>query len=127
MDIYIYIHTFLVFFIPSNTFPYMLPYVLMASLRLDKLILQNHVAMLLKVSHSLVDRPTKYCTANPSHIMPSPLSCAQYFDCSSKITVLKNFKKECTYPQLYDSTAKQCMPYNLVDCGNRFEPTDPCE
>ena len=72
-------------------------------------------------------RPAKFCTAYPNAIIHSPLACAQYFDCSSKVTMLGNYKKECPYPQLFDATTKTCKPYDIVDCGRRFIPVEPCK
>lgn len=63
----------------------------------------------------------------PNDIVASPLSCAQYFDCSNQVTSLGNYKKECPYPQLFDQATANCLPYVMVNCGKRFEPIDPCE
>ena len=63
----------------------------------------------------------------PTDIAASPLSCAQYFDCAQQVTPLGNYKKECPYPQLFDQTTANCLPYVMVNCGKRFEPIDPCK
>lgn len=74
-----------------------------------------------------INRPSKYCAAYPTDVVASPLSCAQYFDCSAQVTALGPYKKECPYPQLFDPDRSSCLPYDIVNCKTRFEPTDPCE
>ncbi|WAR27974.1 hypothetical protein MAR_013678 [Mya arenaria] len=72
-----------------------------------------------------INRPGKFCALNPTATVASPLSCAQYFDCSSQVTELGKYKRECPYPQLFDELSGRCAPYNLVSCGGRFVAVDP--
>ncbi|KAK3589928.1 hypothetical protein CHS0354_034946 [Potamilus streckersoni] len=71
--------------------------------------------------------PNPFCQANPTSVVASPLSCAQYFSCANKVTLLGNYKLECSYPQLFSVNAGRCVPYNEVNCVERFEPKEPCE
>ncbi|KAL4228860.1 hypothetical protein ACF0H5_011900 [Mactra antiquata] len=67
------------------------------------------------------------CQANRNAIVPNPLNCAQYYDCTktSKLGQLHLF--ECPYPQLFNDNTLVCDNFENVNCDRRQEPMAPCE
>jgi hypothetical protein len=82
----------------------------------------------------LVDVPD-YCVANPSKLLPDPDNCAHYFNCSDPTVAVVtrqlvnstgHYRKECPYPDLFDSVLQQCQMFSSVKCNTRPEPQAPC-
>ncbi|XP_076435324.1 uncharacterized protein LOC143275235 [Babylonia areolata] len=75
------------------------------------------------------DSVATFCSNNPSALFADPYHCARHFDCS-RVTWQKGLRakqSECTYPLLYDVNSTSCINFDLVDCGNRAEPIQPCD
>jgi hypothetical protein len=72
---------------------------------------------------SIVDVPD-YCKANPTDIIQDPTNCAQYYNCSDPS---RQYKKECTYPDLFSSVTQRCERFQMVGCRKRPEPQAPCK
>lgn len=71
------------------------------------------------------DMVKKHCAEKPTDILPHPLQCAQYYDCSQAIG--DSHLRECRYPQLFDITTMTCRNFSDVTCGDRLEPQAPCD
>ena len=69
----------------------------------------------------------QYCTAHPTDVLPTVDNCAQYYNCSDRITSLGNHKEECSYPDLFSSESLSCESFMDVDCSTRAEPKAPCK
>ena len=69
----------------------------------------------------------EYCTAHPTDVLPTVDNCAQYYNCSDRITSLGNHREECSYPDLFSSESLSCESFMDVDCSTRAEPKAPCK
>ncbi|KAL8611629.1 hypothetical protein ACOMHN_060640 [Nucella lapillus] len=77
----------------------------------------------------LTDSVASFCTINPSAVFADPYHCARHFDCS-QVTWhegLRAKQAECSYPLLYDVNTTSCINFDLVRCGTREEPIQPCD
>ncbi|XP_036359313.1 uncharacterized protein LOC118763669 [Octopus sinensis] len=71
-----------------------------------------------------------FCEEGLNGTNPYQDNCAHYFDChpiSSNGGRLLKRSGECPYPMLFNSGTRRCEPYRFVQCGPRYEPTEPCE
>ncbi|KAL3884669.1 hypothetical protein ACJMK2_024787, partial [Sinanodonta woodiana] len=68
-----------------------------------------------------------YCTDHPDQIVPSPTNCAQYYRCATAGSSEVYLLQECMYPKLFSTEDGLCKFFVEVECGERFEPQEPCE
>ncbi|KAK7471462.1 hypothetical protein BaRGS_00035898 [Batillaria attramentaria] len=75
------------------------------------------------------DSISEYCNTTPSAIFPDPYHCARYFDCSQTTwqSGLREKQSECKYPLLFDVNTTTCTSFDVVSCGIREEPIQPCD
>ena len=69
----------------------------------------------------------KYCAANPTEILQTPDDCAQYYNCSKRVTGLDDHVMECNYPDLFSNDRLICETFTNVSCDDRNEPQAPCK
>ncbi|PVD19358.1 hypothetical protein C0Q70_19846 [Pomacea canaliculata] len=72
------------------------------------------------------------CRANPGTLVAYPSNCNWYYNCTVAALVhldghVAALEEECRYPQLFDTVTSRCREFINVQCGDRFEPVDPCE
>lgn len=71
-----------------------------------------------------------FCQENPSVLIPDPLHCARYYNCSDSV-VQKGLSishlQECKYPRLFGYGTTECKLFTEIKCEKRFEPRAPCE
>ncbi|XP_062578131.1 uncharacterized protein LOC134240032, partial [Saccostrea cucullata] len=68
-----------------------------------------------------------YCQHHPTDIMPDPINCAMYVNCSTGRTRFGDYKLECSYPQLFDVSSGKCKNFDTVNCQGRRIPVEPCD
>lgn len=68
-----------------------------------------------------------YCQYHPTSIIPDPVNCALYVNCSTGRTRFGDHKLECSYPQLFDISSGICKDFDEVDCSGRKIPLEPCD
>ncbi|RUS75856.1 hypothetical protein EGW08_016377, partial [Elysia chlorotica] len=81
------------------------------------------------------------CVGGPGELLPHPLNCHWYYNCSSSSSRGRRNNHrtkdhysntnwlvwECRYPQLFDPVTRRCREFMGVACQGRFEPVDQCE
>ena len=75
----------------------------------------------------ILDVIDSYCKANPGVTIPSVTNCAQYYHCGNAASVQRHELQECVYPKLYSTVDNTCKDFSQVQCGQRFEPVEPCK
>ncbi|XP_076453497.1 uncharacterized protein LOC143288755 [Babylonia areolata] len=70
-----------------------------------------------------------FCNGYPTAVFPDPYHCARHFNCSQVTwhTNLRAKQSECRYPLLFDVTTMACARFDVVSCGTRQEPIQPCD
>ncbi|XP_048739534.1 uncharacterized protein LOC125653906 [Ostrea edulis] len=73
----------------------------------------------------------KLCRRNSSLILPHPLECQLYYDCSTKYNTLppnlNQHMRECPFPDLFSVQTLRCEDYRHVTCAGRAEHKTACE
>nr|XP_022322146.1 uncharacterized protein LOC111123822 isoform X3 [Crassostrea virginica] len=65
------------------------------------------------------------CANGRRGLIPDPDNCAKYFNCS--MGLLNPPSQECKYPSLFSMLRRDCVNFEYVECGVRYEPQAPCE
>ncbi|KAL8595975.1 hypothetical protein ACOMHN_018287 [Nucella lapillus] len=70
-----------------------------------------------------------FCDVYPTAVFPDPYHCARHFNCSQVTwhSRLRAKQSECPYPMLFDVSTMACASFQLVTCGFRKEPIQPCD
>jgi hypothetical protein len=58
--------------------------------------------------------------------IPSVTNCGQYYSCGNVASGQRHELQECAYPKLYSTVDNTCKDFSQVQCGQRFEPVEPC-
>ena len=65
------------------------------------------------------------CANGRRGLIPDPDNCATYFNCS--MGLLNPPSQECKYPSLFSMLRRDCVNFEYVECGVRYEPQAPCK
>ncbi|KAK3752252.1 hypothetical protein RRG08_064273 [Elysia crispata] len=74
-----------------------------------------------------IDQAVKKCQDGYQGIIPHPIVCQRYFNCSNDLSQrflspYLPFENECRYPEVFDSVSNQCMSHKNATCSGISRP-----